>query len=224
MRTDRLQPDEQRPAMGDANAGRRKTVPMTAEEKQRQKDRLLEVSDDVKEDAMKYVGNFITKTMKKWGFTLRNGPFCYQEMQGDAVKVISWDCYSAIYYGERRWPEGMDLKVVLAGIAWSKMDHIVRAYGYRKSHPEVSTDDEDMPRALELEIEEATGAFSMEMGMRNLGIEIAVKAVGDNEEFLLYLEALKEVNSYEYMAEKMHMTIRKVQKIEAKLLKFLENC
>ena len=223
MKTDRLKPDEQRPAKANANAGRKKPQPMTAEEKQRQRDRLLDTPEDVKEFSMTYVSNFITNTMKKWGYTLKNGPFCYDEMQGDAVKVIAWDSYCAIFYGERRWPEGMDLHVVLSGIAWSKMDHIVKAYALRKSHPMLSTDDEDCPRSLEKEVEEAAGMFSMEMSMRDLGIQIAIKAVGDNALFLLYLHTLQEVNSYDFMADKMNMTVRRVQKIEAQLLEYLEN-
>ena len=91
----------------------------------------------------------------------------------------------------------------------------MKQYGYRKSHPTFSTDDEEMPRKLEQEIGDASG-FSMEMGMRNLGIEIAIMAVGDNAMFQLYLRALQEASNYDYMAEKMHMTVRKVYQIEKK--------
>ena len=48
MKTERLKPDEQRPARAKANAGRKKMKPMTAEEKQRQRNLLLETPDEVK--------------------------------------------------------------------------------------------------------------------------------------------------------------------------------
>ena len=183
----------------------------------------MAVSNEEKEQAMKYLGNWITKTMKKWGFSLQNGPFSYDEMNGDAVKVISWDSYCSIYYGERRWPEDIDLKTVLVGVSWSMMDHIVSKYSRRKSHLRISMEDEKMTKKTAQEIEEAAGMFRMEMGMRDLGYEIAIKAVGDNALFLLYLNALKEGNSYDMIAEKMHMTERKVLYVEKKLLKYLAN-
>lgn len=226
MKAEHLLPDEGRPAMEpDANAGQKKMKPLTAEEKQRQRDRLKDVPDDVKEEAIAYTSSFITKTMKRWGFNLQNGPFSYDEMQGDAVKVIAWDCYCAIFYGERRWPENLPLDKTMAGIARSKMDHIVSSYSVRKSHPTFSTDDDDEDKAsdLEKEMEEAMGMFNIEMGMRGLGFEIAINAVGDNATYLLYLQALQEANSYDYMADKMHMTVRKVLNVEKKLLKFLND-
>lgn len=221
VKTNYKKPDELRPAKAKAIAGR-KPVPMTDEEKQRQRERLLAVSDEEKKEAMERLGNFITKTIKKWGFNLRNGPFCNDELQGNAKDVISFGAYCAIYYGERRWPEKIDLKTVLCGTAWSMMDHIVKKYAYRKTHPTYSIDDETIPDAMESLIEKYSGV-SMEMGMRALGIEIAKKAVGDNELFLRYLDALQYANCYDMMAEQMHMTEREVMKVEKKLLNYLAN-
>lgn len=221
MKTDRLQPDEQRPAKANANAGRKKPVPMTAEEIQLQRDRLLNVYDDEKENAMKDLAGFITKTMKKWGYTLQNGPFSYEEMQGDAVKVISYDCYCAVFYGKRRWPEHIDLKTVLAGIAWSKMDHIVRSYASRKDIKIISTDDEDRPKSLDKDVEEAT-EFSMEMTMRDLGFEIAINACRDHPLYQRYLQVLQDVHTYEDLKDELHMSYRKLFKLEAEVLAFLE--
>ena len=105
------------------------------------------------------------------------------------------------------------------------MDHIVSSYSVRKSHPTFSTDDDEEDKAsdLEKEMEEAMGMFNIEMGLRGLGFEIAINAVGDNATYLLYLQALQEANSYDYMADKMHMTVRKVLNVEKKLLKFLND-
>lgn len=221
MKTECMKPDELRPAKAKASAGR-KSVPMTDEEKQRQRERLLAISEEEKNEAMDFLGRFITKTIKKWGFDLRNGPFCYDELQGEAKDVVSYDSYCAIYYGERRWPEHIDLKTVLCGIAWSKMEHIVKKYAYLKTHPTYSIDDETIPDKMESLIEKYSGV-SMEMGMRALGIEIAKQAVGDNELFLRYLDALQYANCYDMMAEQMHMTQREVMKVEKKLLDYLAN-
>ena len=62
--------------------------PLTAEEKQRQRDRLKDVPDDVKEEAIAYTSSFITKTMKRWGFNLQNGPFSYGDGGQAPVPVM----------------------------------------------------------------------------------------------------------------------------------------
>lgn len=223
MRSVRLKPDERRPAKAKASAGRQEMKPLTDEEKQRQKERLLKIKEDEKKGAFEYVGKFITGTLKRWGFGFQNGPFSKEEMQGNAVDIISWDCYCAIYYGERRWPEDLPLDKAMSGIAMSKMDHIIKRYATRKSHPMYSTDDEEKPGSLDKEMEEAMGTFSIEMGMRGLGFEIATRAVGNNAMFLLYLHALEEANSYDYIAEIMHMTVYRVKKVEKQLLKYLND-
>jgi len=55
-----LKPDQERPAKVNANAGRKQS-PLTDEEKILQRKRLMAVSDDEKEQAIKYLGNWITK-------------------------------------------------------------------------------------------------------------------------------------------------------------------
>lgn len=216
-------PDEGGPAKADANAGRRKPDPLTAEQIMAQRERLINLPDEEKSAATEYLARFIVGTVLKWGFDFKSAPFSYEEMQGDPVEVISWDCYCAIYYGERRWPEDIDYCTVIVGIAKSKIDHIVRKFGTRKSHPTYSTDDENKPRKLEEDIDKAAG-YSIEMGMRGLGIDIAIKAVGNNEMFKRYIEALLESNDYRKMAIKMGITVRKVYKIERELLAYLNRC
>lgn len=213
-------PDEGGPAKAEANAGRKKPDPLTAEQIMAQRARLKNMPEEEKDAAMKYLANYIVGTVLKWGFDFKSAPFSYEEMQGDPVEVISWDCYCSIYYGERRWPEDVDFCTVMVGIAGSKIDHIIKKFIVRKSHPTYSTDDENMSRKLEEEIDKAVG-YSIEMGMRGLGIDIAIKAVGNNEVFKRYIEALLESNDYNEMSIKMDISVKMVHKIERELLIYL---
>ena len=188
-------PDEGGPAKADAGAGRKQPEPLTAEQIKAQHDRLIKLPKDEKEAGMRYVANYIVGKVLKWGFDFKSAPFSYEEMHGDPVEVISYDCYCSIFYGERRWPENVDFCTVMVGIAESKIDHIIKKFAVRKSHPTVSTDDENMPRKLEEEIDKAAG-YSIEMGMRNLGLDLALKAVGKIRKFKIYIAALKESNDY----------------------------
>lgn len=216
-------PDEGGPAKAEANAGRKKPDPLTAEDIMAQRERLINLPEDEKRAATEYLANFIVGTVLKWGFDFKSAPFSYEEMQGDPVEVISWDCYCSIFYGERRWPIDVDYCTTVVGIAKSKIDHIVTKFVTRKSHPTYSTDDENKPRNLEEEIDKSAG-YSIEMGMRGLGFDIAIKAVGNNKVFKRYIEALLESNDYKEMSIKMDISVRKVHKIERELLAYLDRC
>ena len=92
METEQLKP---------ANGGHKKKNPMSPEEILHQRKRLNDVSENEKKEAMEEQARYITSRILKLGFNFHRGPFSKDEMDGDAVDVISWDCVCAIFYGER---------------------------------------------------------------------------------------------------------------------------
>ena len=60
--------------------------------------------------------------------------------------------------------------------------------------------------------------------MRELGYDIARKALGSNPKMLAYVEAVYETNDYRAVAKKLKMTLREVQELESQLLAILEEC
>ena len=213
-------PDGFGPGKAGAQTGRKKKNRLTDEQVKEQRERLINLPEEEKKAAMDNVARFIVGTILKWGFDFKSGPFSYEEMQGNPVEVISWDCYSSIYLGERRWPKKYDLRSVMVNIARSKIDHILKKYIVRKRHQTESTDDETKSRKLEEEIDKVEG-YRIEMGMRKLGIDIALNAVSGNEMFEQYINAMVESNDYKKISKKMDISKKKVYEIERDLLLYL---
>jgi hypothetical protein len=96
----------------------------------------------------------------------------------------------------------------------------LKKYIVRKRHQTESTDDETKSRKLEEEIDKVEG-YRIEMGMRKLGIDIALNAVSGNEMFKQYINAMVESNDYKKISKKMDISKKKVYEIERDLLLYL---
>ena len=93
---------QSQPASGHSPAGNAR-VPMTDEEKLRQRNRLLKTPASVKEHASSLAARWITDQLAAYGFDPFDGPFSEKEMKGDAILIICTESYRAIFDGEWRW-------------------------------------------------------------------------------------------------------------------------
>ena len=208
------------PASGHSPAGNAH-VPMTDEEKMRQRNRLLRTPAPVKERASRFVACWITDQLAAYGFDPFNGPFSEKEMNGDAVWIICTESYRAIHDGEWRWPENRKLSTQMIQIAKSKMAHIVRDFNRRdKAKDDLHTS--QMTHTQLMQMEEAAGQWEMESQMMDLAYEIAESAVADNAQFLSYLKSLRKYKCYDLMAQDLGLSENEVLRIEKQLLKRLE--
>ena len=199
----------------------KKRVPMTDEEKMRQRNRLLKTPASVKEHASSLAARWITDQLAAYGFDPFDGPFSEKEMKGDAIWIICTESYRAIYDGEWRWPENRKLSTQMIQIAKSKMAHIVRDFNKRdKAKDDLQTS--QMTYSQQMRMEEAAGQWEMESDMMDLAYEIAEGIVADNPLFLRYLKSLREYKCYDLMAKDLGISEREVLRIEKQLLKYLE--
>ena len=210
------EPKQQRSS---AQPTKKKRKPLTPEEKVQQKQRLMSISEKVKREAIVFLSNWITCWLIEHGFNKQQGPFSNIEMKGDAVKVICYDCYLKIHEGNWRWHKKWKLSTQLIQVATSIMKHTIRDYKKRLSDGELLTCDMT-PNQL-IKLDEAEKQLTLEFDMREEGFKIAEQIVSDNPQFMLYLEALKDTNCYELIAEKMNMEVKEVLKVERKLLNFI---
>ena len=211
---------QSQPASGHSPAGNAR-VPMTDEEKMRQRNRLLKTPASVKEHASSLAARWITDQLAAYGFDPFDGPFSEKEMKGDAIWIICTESYRAIYDGEWRWPENRKLSTQMIQIAKSKMAHIVRDFNKRdKAKDDLQTS--QMTYSQQMRMEEAAGQWEMESDMMDLAYEIAEGIVADNPLFLRYLKSLREYKCYDLMAKDLGISEREVLRIEKQLLKYLE--
>ena len=211
---------QSQPASGHSPAGNAR-VPMTDEEKMRQRNRLLKTPASVKEHASSLAARWITDQLAAYDLDPFDGPFSEKEMKGDAIWIICTESYRAIYDGEWRWPENRKLSTQMIQIAKSKMAHIVRDFNKRdKTKDDLHTS--QMTYTQLMKMEEAAGQWEMESNMIDFAYEIAEKAVADHPLFLRFLKSLREYRCYDLMADDLGLSEREVLRIEKQLLKYLD--
>lgn len=219
------------PAEAGADAGKKRRRKLTPEEQkllqlkkqmqaQENQKRLRTMPENEKNDAVLLFSLWGTGWIIEHGFNTLQGPFSSIEMKGDAVKVLCTECYLSLWNGDWKWPEDRKLSTQLIQVAKSKMAHIIRDYTHRNRPTRLMTG-EMTPGQLK-EMEEAANQLTIEFDMREDGYKTAKQLVGDNALFLLYLDAMYDTNCYDLIAEKMHMEVNDVVKVEKRLLKYLQ--
>lgn len=181
--------------------------------------RLEAVTPQEKEKALKKLARWITYEIVHRGFDLDYGPFSFSVLGGNAVEVISQECYDALFTGEWHWKPTRELSSMLIEIAKSKMGHMIRDW-YSQGHPDIRLTGQ-MSYREEVEMDVAR-QWEAEANMRELGYDIARSVVGGNAKMLAYLEALHDTNDYRAIAKRLKMTLREVMELESQLLSLLE--
>lgn len=181
--------------------------------------RLAAVTPEEKEKALKKLARWITYEIVHRGFDLEFGPFSFAAMGGNAVEVISQECYEALFGGEWHWKPTRELSSMLIQIAKSKMGHIIRDW-HAQGCPNVKhTSAMSYREQVEMDI---ARQWEAEANMRELGYDIARKALSGNPKMLAYIEAVHETNDYRAIAKHLKMTLKEVQELESELLAILE--
>lgn len=182
-------------------------------------ERLIAVTLEEKEKALNKLARWLTWEITKRGFNLEKGPFSFSAMGGNAVEVISKDCYEALMCGEWHWKKTRELSSMLIEIARSKMAHIIRDY-YKNGKPEIKlTSRQSYRQQVEMEIAQQ---WEAEANMRELGYNIARGVVKGNAKFTAYLDALYEENDYGGIAKRLKVTKKEVLRLESELIDILE--
>lgn len=181
--------------------------------------RLEAVTPQEKEKALKKLARWITYEIVHRGFDLDYGPFSFSALGGNAVEVISQECYDALFTGEWHWKPTRELSSMLIEIAESKMGHMIRDW-HSQVHPDIRLTGQ-MSYREEVEMDVAR-QWEAEANMRELGYDIAHSVVGGNAKMLAYLEALHDTNDYRAIAKRLKMTLREVMELESQLLSLLE--
>lgn len=181
--------------------------------------RLAAVTPEEKEKALKKLARWITYEIVHRGFDLEFGPFSFAAMGGNAVEVISQECYEALFGGEWHWKPTRELSSMLIQIAKSKMGHIIRDW-HAQGCPNVKhTSAMSYREQVEMDI---ARQWEAEANMRELGYDIARKALSGNPKMLAYVEAVHETNDYRAIAKRLKVTLKEVQELESELLAILE--
>ncbi|MBO6169076.1 MAG: hypothetical protein J6O51_03805 [Bacteroidales bacterium] len=183
--------------------------------------RLEAVTPEEKEKALRKLARWITYEIVHRGFDLDYGPFSFAAMGGNTVEVISQQCYDVLFGGEWHWKPTRELSSMLIQIAKSKMSHIIRDW-HAQGRPDIKhTSELSYREQVEMDI---ARQWEAEANMRELGFDIARKALSGNPKMQAYVEAVYETNDYRAVATRLKMTLKEVQELERELLAILEKC
>ena len=189
-------------------------VVLTEEEWQR----LAAITSEERERALRKLKRWVHHEIIHRGFDLETGPFSLAARGGDAVDVISDDCMEALLCGEWHWKPNRELSSMLINIAKSKMGHIIEDF-YEQGQPEFTlTSEQSFREQVEMDI---AAQWKFEANMRDMGYEIARKVAKNDPELMAYLDAMSKDDNYYGLASLMGIDVKKVMKLEKRLLTLL---
>lgn len=182
--------------------------------------RLANVTSDEREKALKQLRRWVSWQITYRGFNKEHGPFSRAAMGGDADDMISTECMEALFCGEWHWKPTCKLSTQLIDIAKSKMGHIIEDY-YELGQPEYTlTGDQSFLEEMEMNLALAE-QWKFESTKREMGYDIARKAVKGRPELEAYLDAMYKLDNYYGIASLLGTDVNKVLKLEKKLLNLL---
>lgn len=239
MKTEDLKPDFLLPAEDDPTAGdKAKRVPLTPEQQEARRKKLLKqqqansrridaIAPEKMEKILERLGYWITGDIHKKGMSLTEGPFSFDWLGSDAIRVITTYALDVLYEGTWEWPPNRDIYPQLKKIAKSKMRHMIR--DWVQDQGQIKMDDMTPGQEAEVEVaagqtdfEELEDQMDWEMCLRDLVFKKARYKLRKKKEFLAFIDALEEYHTYEYMKDALGMeTEEDVMRLEKEVLKYL---
>ena len=182
--------------------------------------RLYAVTDDEKQKAINATIRYVSGQMIERGLNRDSGPLSDKEMGGNASVEIAKIAYTKLFGGKVHWKPTCTLTTQMINIAYSEMGHIIRDYYAKGKDGESIMSHLTFNQQMEMEL---ANQVSAESKLRNLGYDIAQKAVKGNLKLLSYLDALYEEDDYRAIAKRLNVTKSVVMELEKELLAILEN-
>ena len=183
-------------------------------------ERLAAVTPKERDKAFRKLQRWVSHAIIHRGFKRDFGPFSYGAMGGDPVEIISNECLEALFCGEWHWKPDRELSSMLINIAKSKMGHIIEDFYKQELTDVMLTSDETFREGVEKSL---AAQWKFEANMREWGYEIAREVVKDDEELLAHLDAMFKDDTYVGIASLMGIDVKKVLKLEEKLLRRLKD-
>lgn len=183
-------------------------------------ERLASVTTKERDKAFRKLQRWVSHEIIHRGFKRDFGPFSCGYMGGDPVEIISNECLEALFCGEWHWKPDRELSSMLINIAKSKMGHIIEDFYKQELTDVMLTSDETFREGVEKSL---AAQWKFEANMRDWGYDIARKAVKDDEELLMYLDAMYKDDTYTGIASLMGIDVKNVLKLEGKLLRRLRD-
>lgn len=182
--------------------------------------RLASVTPQQREKAFKKLARWMHWHIIHRGYGPNEGPFSFNAMGGNAIKILCDECFEALMTGEWHWHPTWELSTQLIQIAKSKINHIIRDWN-RQGKPEfMSIGDDDYREQFDRTV---AAQLRREANLRDMGYQMARDAVKSYPKLVAYIDALYETNDYAAIAKRLKISKPKVMELEEQLLELLED-
>ena len=192
-----------------------KKVFLTADEWRR----LAAVTPNEKDHAFKRLARWMHWEIIHRGFDLNEGPFSFDAMGGNALDVLTDECFAALMTGEWHWHPTWELSTQLIQIAKSKISHRIRDWHSQGKPRFRSTGNDDYYQQFERTV---AAQLQREANLRDMGYEMARQTVQSHPKLVAYIDALYDENNYAAIAKRLRISKPKVMELEQQLLELLE--
>lgn len=182
--------------------------------------RLAAITHEEKKKAFKKFARWMHAEIIHRGYDPHSGPFSFDNMGGNALDVLTEECFEALLCGEWHWHPTWSLSSQLIEIGKSKIRHIIRDYKHYDNLTMMSTGNDDYREQFDRSV---AAQLQREANLRDMGYDMARNAVKNHPKLVAYIDALYLSNDYATIAKRLGISKPKVKQLEEQLLELLEN-
>lgn len=164
-------------------------------------------------DAMELSGKWVVKRLKG---NPTSGPFSELVLTEKAAVFFPKVAYMKWASGAWKWKQGLDLPTQFIRIIRSEMSHRLRDWRER-NEPEPMNNElvaRELEQALADELE-------MEEEMKDLGYANILEYVSEHPRLVVYVNLVRETNSYRSISKKLRIKMAEVKELEAEVIKIV---
>ena len=165
--------------------------------------------------AMELSSKWVVKKLKG---NPTSGPFSELVLTEKAAMFFPKLAYMKWASGAWKWKEGLDLPTQFIRIIRSEMSHRLRDWKER-NEPEVTPMNNEL---VAREVEQALAEeLEMEEEMKDLGYANILEYVAAYPNLVVYVNLVRETNSYRSISKKLCITMAEVKKLEAEVIRMI---
>ncbi len=165
--------------------------------------------------AMELSGKWVVKKLKG---NPTNGPFSELVLTEKAAMYFPKLAYMKWASGAWKWKEGLDLPTQFIRIIRSEMSHRLRDWKERNEHEVTPMNNELVAREVEQALADE---LEMEEDLKDLGYANILEYVAAYPKLVVYVNLVRETNSYRAISKKLRITMAEVKELEAEVIKVI---
>lgn len=163
-------------------------------------------------EAMELSGKWVVKNLKG---NPKTGPFSELVLTEKAAKFFPKLTYHKWASGAWAWKDGLDLPTQFIRIIRSEMSHRLRDWK-NQNEPDIHLMSE---KEVAMDVEKALAEdLELEEELKDLQFDLILNYLADYPKLVVYVNLVRETNSYRTISKKLRITMADVKALEAEVI------